>query len=106
MMEPTIDSNAPMNVGLIPRWHHVDCFVRERPNLEVDSSVTADCFTGFSQLENKDQDLLKKKLGASKVNKTTKGKKRKVEDDEQPPKKQKTAEEEAEEKVLKVSLSF
>lgn len=99
MMEPSEDSNAPMNIGLIPRWHHVDCFVKERANLEVDASVTADRFTGFSQLEKKDQDVLKKKLGANKV---TKGKKRKVEEEEKPPKKQKTDEEEAEEKALKV----
>lgn len=105
MMEPSLDSSAPMNVGLIPRWHHVDCFISERPNLEVDSGVTADCFTGFSQLEKKDQDLLKKKLGVTKATKATKGKKRKIEDDEQPQKKQKTAEEEAEEKALKVKPS-
>ncbi|XP_031566693.1 poly [ADP-ribose] polymerase 1-like [Actinia tenebrosa] len=103
MMEPSAESNAPMGIGLIPRWHHVDCFVEECENLEVDSSITAECFTGFNKLEKTDQDMLKKKLGASKDKKKSsgKGKKRKVEEEEKPQKKQKTAEEEAEEKALK-----
>jgi poly [ADP-ribose] polymerase len=104
MMEPSLESSAPMGVGLIPRWHHVDCFVNERENLEVDSSITAECFTGFKKLKKEDQDMLKKKLGASKDKKKSagRGKKRKVEDEAKPQKKQKTAEEEAEEKALKV----
>lgn len=103
-MEPSEESNAPMGIGLIPRWHHVDCFVEEREDLEVDSSITAECFTGFNKLEKADQDTLKKKLGASKEKKKSagKGKKRKVEEEEKPQKKQKTSEEEAEEKALKV----
>lgn len=102
-MEPPEDSNAPAHLGLIPRWHHVDCFVKERSNLDVDSSVSADCFTGFSLLQKEDKDLLKKKIG---VSKGAKGIKRKVEEEKKTPKKLKTEDDKAEEKALKVNKHF
>ena len=104
LMEPGPESSAPSGIGSIPRWHHVDCFIENREELEVAQSVTAQSFTGFKQLKKEDQKMLQEELGSSSVKKASKGKKRKGQADEEavPKKVKKTAEEEEEERQLKV----
>lgn len=102
-MEPDAESSAPAGVP-IPRWHHIDCFIENRDFLEVDSSVTAESFTGFTKLKKEDKDLLKSKLGTAGGKKAGKGNKRKAQAvDETDAKRKKTAEEDEVEKKLKVS---
>ena len=72
--------------------------------MEVDSSVTAESFSGFTILKKEDKDLLKSKLGTVKLKKAGKGSKRKAQAvDETDAKRTKTAEEDECEKKLKVS---
>ena len=102
VMEPDAESNAPAGFP-IPWWHHVDCFVESRVSLEVESTVTAEVFSGFTKLKKEDKELLKGKLGSGGVKKAGKGSKRKAEAvDEVDAKRKKTAEENEEEKKLKV----
>ena len=104
-MEPDGESNAPAGVP-IPRWHHVDCFIESRESLEVESSVTAESFTGFSKLKKVDKDLLKSKLGSG-GGKKGKGSKRKAPAvDETDAKRKKTVGEDETEKQLKVHAFF
>ncbi|KAK7474692.1 hypothetical protein BaRGS_00034057 [Batillaria attramentaria] len=44
-------------------WHHVDCFVKERDELEFDSDMNPEKITGFKQLKQEDKDILISKLG-------------------------------------------
>ena len=57
-------------VGLIPRWHHVDCFIQAMPHLEV-SNITANNLTGFTKLKKPDKEMLAQKLGGSATAKKT-----------------------------------
>ena len=101
-MEPDADSNAPAGIP-IPRWHHVDCFIISRASLGVESTVTAESFSGFTKLMKEDKDLLKSKLGSGGGNKAGKGGKRKAQAvDEVDAKRKKTAEDDKFEKQLKV----
>ena len=75
--------------------------------MEVDSSVTAELFSGFTILKKEDKDLLKSKLGTVKLKKAGKGNKRKAQAvDETDAKRTKTAEEDECEKKLKVSPAW
>ena len=76
VMEPDAESNAPAGVP-IPHWHHVDCFIESRDSLEVDSTVTAESFSGFDELKKEDQAMLKSKLGTTRGKNAGKGSKRK-----------------------------
>lgn len=99
--EPDAESSAPAGVA-IPWWHHIDCFLENRESLEVDYSVTAESFSGFTNLKKEDKDLLKSKLGTVKLKKAGKGNKRKAQAvDETDAKRTKTAEEDECEKKLK-----
>ena len=101
-MEPDAESNAPAGVP-IPWWHHVDCFIENRASLEVESTVTAESFSGFTKLKKEDKDLLKSKLGSGGGKKAGKGGKRKAQAvDEVDAKRKKTTEENEIEKQLKV----
>lgn len=101
-MEPDAESNAPAGVP-IPWWHHVDCFIENRASLEVESTVTAESFSGFTKLKKEDKDLLKSKLGSGGGKKAGKGGKRKAQAvDEVDAKRKKTTEEDKIEKQLKV----
>ena len=101
-MEPDADSNAPAGVP-IPWWHHVDCFIENSASLGVESTVTAESFSGFTKLNKEDKDLLKSKLGSGGGKKAKKGGKRKAQAvDEVDAKRKKTAEEDEIEKQLKV----
>ena len=66
--------------------------------------MTAESFSGFTNLKKDDKDLLKSKLGTVKLKKAGKGNKRKAQAvDETDAKRTKTAEEDECEKKLKVS---
>ena len=107
IMEPDAESNAPAGVP-IPWWHHVECFIENRESLGVESSITAESFTGFSNLKKEDKDLLKSKLGSGR-GKKGKGDKRKAPSvDETDAKRTKTvtAEEDEIQKQLKVCLEL
>ena len=66
--------------------------------------MTAESFSGFTNLKKDDKDLLKSKLGTVKLKKAGKGNKRKAQAvDETDAKRTKTAEEDEYEKKLKVS---
>lgn len=103
-MEPDAESNAPAGVP-IPWWHHVDCFIENRASLGVESTVTAESFSGFTKLKKEDKELLKSKLGSGGGKKAGKGAKRKAQAvDEVDAKRKKTVEEEEIEKQLKVCI--
>ena len=57
-------------VGLIPRWHHVDCFIQAMSHLGV-SNITANNLTGFTKLKKPDKEMLAQKLGGSITSKRT-----------------------------------
>ena len=104
VMEPDGESNAPAGVP-IPWWHHVDCFIENRASLEIESTVTAESFSGFTKLNKEDKDLLKSKLGSGGGKKAGKGSKRKAQAvDEVDAKRKKTTEEDKIEKQLKVCI--
>ena len=107
-MDPEPDSSAPRWLGPTPWWHHIECFIENRDELGVETSVTAESFAGFTKLKKDDQDILKEKLGSSGKKKTSKGGKRKAaaQQPEAVNKKKKTKEEEKEEKALKVIFNF
>ena len=44
--------------GLIPRWHHVTCFLERASELEAEG-VAAEELSGFSKLKKEDQKQLK-----------------------------------------------
>ncbi|CAH3168473.1 unnamed protein product, partial [Porites evermanni] len=102
IMEPDAESNAPPGVP-IPWWHHVECFIENRESLGVESSVTAESFTGFSNLKKEDKDLLKGKLGSGRGRKGKGGKRKAPAVDETDAKRTKTvtAEEDEIQKQLK-----
>ncbi|KAM7430085.1 Poly [ADP-ribose] polymerase 1 [Porites harrisoni] len=102
VMEPDAESNAPAGVP-IPWWHHVECFIENRESLGVESSVTAESFTGFSNLKKEDKDLLKSKLGSGREKKGKGGKRKAPAVDETDAKRTKTvtAEEDEIQKQLK-----
>ena len=107
VMEPDAESNAPAGVP-IPWWHHVECFIENRESLGVESSVTAESFTGFSNLKKEDKDLLKSKLGSGRGKKGKGGKRKAPAVDETDAKRTKTvtAEEDEIQKQLKVCLEL
>ncbi len=47
--------------GLIPAWHHVDCFLDNMDDLDA-VGVTADELSGFTKLKKEDKDELLSKL--------------------------------------------
>ena len=101
-MEPDAESNAPAGVP-IPWWHHIDCFIENKASLEVESTVTAESFSGFTKLKKEDKDLLKSKLGSAGRKKAGKGGKRKAQAmDEVDAKRKKTEEDDEIDKQLKV----
>jgi len=51
-------------IGLMPRWHHVDCFIQAMSHLSV-PGITANHLTGFSKLKKPDREILVQKLGGS-----------------------------------------
>ena len=107
VMEPDAESNAPAGVP-IPWWHHVECFIENRESLGVESSITAESFTGFSKLKKEDKDLLKSKLGSGREKKGKGGKRKAPAVDETDAKRTKTvtAEEDEIQKQLKVRLEL
>ncbi|XP_065898100.1 poly [ADP-ribose] polymerase 1-like isoform X2 [Dysidea avara] len=88
-------------IGLMPRWHHVDCFIQAMFHLGV-SGITANHLTGFSKLKKPDREILTQKLGGS-VTKKAKSRKRIAVPEETAPaaKKSKSASELEDEKKLK-----
>ncbi|XP_035211532.1 poly [ADP-ribose] polymerase 1-like [Stegodyphus dumicola] len=57
-----IDSESPdaQRYGPIPRWHHADCFVKERQTLEFTDD--AETLPGFNALSDEDKEIIKGKL--------------------------------------------
>lgn len=49
--------------GLIPSWHHVDCFLDALADLDAEG-VTAGELSGFTKLKKEDKDDLKEKFAA------------------------------------------
>ena len=49
--------------GLIPSWHHVDCFLEALSELDAEG-VTAEELSGFTKLKKEDKDELKGKFAA------------------------------------------
>ncbi|XP_053378443.1 poly [ADP-ribose] polymerase 1-like [Mercenaria mercenaria] len=78
-------------------WHHVDCFVENRDELDFGTDKNPNIITGFSNLKKEDQDMLIEKLGKG----STSGKKRKGETSKGSGGKKKKVEETAEEKALR-----
>ena len=72
MVEPDPEEygRAAAAVGLIPRWHHVDCFIQAMPHLGV-SKITANNLTGFAKLKKPDREMLTQKLGGTVTAKKT-----------------------------------
>ena len=72
MVEPDVEEygHVAAAVGLIPRWHHVDCFVQAMSHLGV-SNITANNLTGFGRLKKPDREMLAQKLGGSITTKKT-----------------------------------
>ncbi|XP_064402675.1 poly [ADP-ribose] polymerase 1-like isoform X3 [Halichondria panicea] len=97
MIQP--DADQKKFGGLIPAWHHVDCFSDNLDDLDA-VGVAADELSGFTKLKKEDKDELLLKLKPNSATKG-KGKKRKLEDAQPPPVK-KTKEELQDEKALKV----
>ena len=65
------DPTEQTYAGLIPRWHHVMCFLERLSELEAEG-VTAEELSGFTKLKKDDQKDLKKKLvgpGKKKISK-------------------------------------
>ena len=50
--------------GLLPRWHHVDCFLERAAELEADG-VAAEELSGFTKLGKEEQKELRGKFGGS-----------------------------------------
>lgn len=50
--------------GLIPRWHHVTCFLERAAEIDADG-VAAEELAGFSKLKKEDQKELKSKFLSS-----------------------------------------
>ena len=59
MEEPDLTERA--FAKLIPRWHHVACFMERLAELEAEG-VSAQELSGFSKLKKEDQKELKSKL--------------------------------------------
>ena len=76
--------------------------MENRESLGVESSLTAESFTGFSKLKKEDKDQLKSKLGSEGGKKGKRGKRKAPAVDETDAKRTKTAEEDEFEKQLKV----
>jgi hypothetical protein len=57
--------------GLIPSWHHVDCFLDNLSSLDADG-VTVDELSGYVKLKKEGKDELKEKF-VSKVGPVKKG---------------------------------
>ena len=49
--------------GLIPSWHHVNCFLEDLAELDAEG-VTAEELSGFTKLKKEDKDELKEKFSA------------------------------------------
>lgn len=49
--------------GLIPSWHHVDCFLDSLEELDAEG-VSAEEVSGFTKLKKEDKDELKEKFAA------------------------------------------
>ena len=49
--------------GLIPSWHHVECFLEALTELDADG-VTAEELSGFTKLKKEDKGELKEKFSA------------------------------------------
>lgn len=78
-------------------WHHVDCFVENRDELQFGTEMNPKDITGFSNLKKEDQDMLIEKLGKG----GSSAKKRKGGEVKGAGGKKKKTEETAEEKALK-----
>ncbi|XP_060555294.1 poly [ADP-ribose] polymerase 1-like [Ruditapes philippinarum] len=77
-------------------WHHVDCFIEKRDELDFGTDMNPDKIKGFSNLKKEDQELLIEKLG-----KGSSGKKRKGDTSKGAGGKKKKQEETEEEKALR-----
>lgn len=69
MLEPEPDKVK--FAGLIPSWHHVDCFLENLASLEAEG-VSPDELSGFAKLKKEGKDELKQKF-ISKVGQIKKG---------------------------------
>ncbi|EDO46812.1 predicted protein, partial [Nematostella vectensis] len=85
--------------GPVPKWHHVPCFLKAMPDLDISGILTAQHFTGFQKLGKDDQKLLIDKFGSQKQISKKKGKKKSLEASAAMP--VKSASEEKEEQQLK-----
>lgn len=66
MMEPEPDQTKYH--GLIPAWHHIDCFIDHLEDLDA-VGVAADELSGFTKLKKEDKEELLKKLAPKAANK-------------------------------------
>lgn len=92
------ESQRAKMYGPMDQWHHVDCFVENRDDLEFGKEMNVEKMVGWVNVRKEDKDELIKKLG-----KGEKGEKRKGGDAAGPSQKKpkKTKEETEEEKQLK-----
>lgn len=67
------DSQRAKMYGPVDLWHHVDCFVKNRDELEFGTELNVEKMTGWVNIRKEDKEELIKKLG-----KGEKGKKRKA----------------------------
>ncbi|XP_049632386.1 poly [ADP-ribose] polymerase 1 [Suncus etruscus] len=67
-----VDPEKPQ-LGMIDRWYHPDCFVKDREKLGFRPEYSASQFLGFSRLNPEDKDTLKKQLPAIKSEGKRKG---------------------------------
>ena len=64
-MEQADPSERVGYAGLLPKWHHVSCFLECREEVGAEG-VGADELSGFSRLKKEDQQLLKGQFGGPK----------------------------------------
>ena len=63
-MEAPDASERGYGAGLIPRWHHLTCFLERATELEAECLV-AEELSGFTKLKKEDQKELKSKFRGS-----------------------------------------
>ncbi|XP_013411414.1 poly [ADP-ribose] polymerase 1-like [Lingula anatina] len=90
------ESERAKMYGPQDRWHHVDCFVENRDELQFSSDMNPDKIPGYKSLKKEDKEMVKEKLGAG-----SSGKKRKGDKKKEVPNKKAKKEETEEEKALK-----
>ncbi|KAJ8308841.1 hypothetical protein KUTeg_013715 [Tegillarca granosa] len=57
------DSVRAKMYGPVDLWYHLDCFVKDRDELEFGADMNVEKIKGYNQLKKEDRDLLVSKLG-------------------------------------------